>query len=57
MESCFGLQCMGSIPNATKDSPSVCGVHTFKICVTECPAVGLQKFITGVVSGEKIPFP
>ena len=48
----FGPEGPGSIPDATKDSPSVLGVHTHKIHCSKCPTIGRCQLTIGVVPGE-----
>ena len=40
MASGFGSEGSGSIPDATKDPPSKCGVLARNICSSESPVVG-----------------
>ena len=55
MSSGFGPEGQSSIPDATKISPSACGVRALKIRSSERPVVGRQQFTKGVVSGENFP--
>ena len=57
MSSDFRLEVLGSIPDATKDFLSSCGVCASKIHGSESPTVDQQQYTTGVVSGENLfPF-